>query len=230
MRKKLVVTSAMLVALAALAAMPVIASAANDPDLTESKGGPLLKVGSGFLGTNTGVVRLTNAAGESVVECTSATLTGKVQKNDGTTLGLDVELANFSGTGAKSGSLTECTGLLNNTIVTMAPAGGLPWCLQSTPLMADDNFALTGGTCEEKARAIHINLDSTAFGTCKYGFPIGFLGTFTTEATSDAIFTIGGGEVENAEEGGFFCPPVKLDFSFTLEKDNTMKSEPLYIS
>lgn len=231
MSKKLIAACLAIAALAAFS-LPAAASAANDPDLTSSKGGPLLGINSPILGTNVGAVKVTDLTGKVLTECSIGNLAGTVAKNNGTEVELTITTATFSGTGAERLGEKECTGS-GETTWTFGIAGGLPWCLQSNGAMPDDNFVIVGGKCGEKPRAINVAFDSTVFGECAYSLPFGFPGTFITEAQGDAILTMGVPGKEELVSENFFCPAAAIpDWSFTLEK-NTLPittADPLYIS
>jgi hypothetical protein len=234
MRKKFIVGCLTLAALTALA-LPVTASAVNEPDLTESKGGPLLAVGSKVLGTGVGELKLTDKSGKALVNCTINTLTGTLDENKASSFKVTIKNMTSGGTGGVRQGEPECTGTFGNVTFTWGVEGGLPWCLLSNSgMLINDEFWLRGGTCGEKERSIKVTLDSTTIGECEYTRPAAFGGEFQTEAAGDAIFTIGGEKDEEEKVGGgFFCPAaVEMDLSFTLEKDSGPGEpvDPLFIS
>jgi hypothetical protein len=231
MGKKLTAACLAIAALAAFA-LPATASAVNDPDLTPSKGAPLLAVGTALLGTNVGNVKVTDLAGKVLTECSIASLQATLTKNNGSEFEATISSVTFSGTGAAHLSETECTGG-GETTFTFGITGGLPWCLKSNGAMPLDNFAIVGGKCGEKPRAINLAFDSTTIGECKYLLPFGFPGTFITEEQGDAILTMGAPSEEKLESENFFCPAAAIpDWSFTLEKNTLpiLTADPLYIS
>jgi hypothetical protein len=249
MSKKLITAALALVALAAFA-LPASASAANDPDLTCSKGGALCAVGTTIDATNIGTAFFKDGEGKNVLsECSFATIKGTVRENSGTSVRADITTAAFEGTGGVFNGRKECTGTFGNFTVTTNgtdPVGtkidnedvanGTPYCLESNAEDAEDQFTIRGGTCSEPARAISFIFDVTgSFGgsnfECTYSRTPALKGTYTTEATGDAILSLAAGENTKFTKtgGGILCPGSgTLQMSFTLEKNGT--SEPLYIS
>jgi hypothetical protein len=226
MGKKLITACMALAAFAAFAVMPAGASATNDPDLTFPTG-TLMPIEEKIEGTNIGKTIMTNAAHEPVVECDTATMTGKLVKNDGSNVEGTIEKAEF-----KNHTASTCTSSsLGNVTVNANPAtNGLHWCLRSTSTMATDEFQVRGGGCNQLARPIRFILQG-AFGvTCTYQRTAALSGTYKTHP-EDAILSITTVEFPLLE-GGFLCPSAGfLDMTFTLEKDTTDgKSDPVYIS
>jgi hypothetical protein len=82
---------------------------------------------------------------------------------------------------------------------------------------------------------MRFTMDFTNGGSCGYEKP-SLTGTFTTDATGDAIFTtnrVGNFKRFEITVGGlesFLCPAEsQLDLSFTMEKDSAF-AEPVYLS
>ncbi len=234
MRTKLIGIRVTLLALTVCATAPSIAAAANAPDLTFPTG-TLLGVGSNLKGTNQGnSLRFTSSSGMSFWECTKTELTGTLTKNKGSEIEADIESFGISGTGSEG----RCTGtILPRTDWVFNPAAnGVPWCLRSTSGMKEDEVQIRGGSCSGEARAIRI-VQITTFETpeggidaveCVYQRTAAVPGTYTTDP-QDAVMTFS--EVEwILTTGGLACSATwKLDFNFTLERDEATAS-PLYIS
>jgi hypothetical protein len=227
MHKKLMTACMALVAFAALAVMPAVASATNDPDVTYPTG-TLLAAGSTLKATNVGETLMTDTSGNVLTRCTAATMTGTLTKNNGTEVEGNVSSATFSGTGSEG----RCTATFGNSTVDPKPAtNGLPWCLRSTPAMATDEMQLRGNECSKAARPIRFLLN-TSVGECAYERASAVVGTYTTDLSGqDATVTVTK-QLFSAVAGtnGFFCPAEGLlDMTFTLERD-TETAEPLFVS
>jgi len=242
MSKKLITAALALVALAAFA-LP--ASASASPELTHPTGTTMAVHPAGttctakpegcLLGTNIGNTLL--KTGSTVLsECTTARLTGELTKNNGTTVEGNITTATFTGTGgqdpAEAANMPECTGeILGNTTVTTngggvdenSVANGTPWCMKSTVL---GTFTVRGGLCSAAARNIDFVMKSTTIGSCVYT-RASISGTYTTDATGDAIFTLTSEGTEFAKkEGGFLCPASgSLEMKFTMETDTSPASQ-----
>lgn len=233
MSKKLITACLGVLALAAFA-LPAAASAANSPVLTHPTGTVLGK-GASIDGHNTTLIVL--KSGSTVLtECSSATLTGTLTKNESNTVEGNIETATFSGTGPEREGDKECTSPgLGNFSVDTNLGNGTPWCIRSTSTMAEDEFQVRGGKCTEAARSITFVLTSTTVGTCKYNRTEALKGIYTTDTPGiqDAIlhFTSGTSTEFKKEEGGILCPSTgNLEGSFTLETNNPPNTEPLYFS
>jgi hypothetical protein len=224
MRNRLITACMALAAFAAFAVLPAVASATNDPDLTHPTG-TLAKTGIKIEGTNIGETLMTDAQGNTLVSCQTATMTGTLTKNDGSNVEGSIESTSF-----KNHASTTCTSssMGNVTVTTAGFTNSVPWCLRSTSTMATDEFQVRGNECSKASRPIRFILHG-AFGvTCTYQRSTAIPGKFTTHP-SDAILTITK-EQFPLLEGSFLCPPAGyLDMSFTLETD-TPTAEPLYIS
>lgn len=237
MSKKLITACMALVALAAFA-LPAVASAANDPDLTHPTGTmmavhPLgktcLEDPTGCIdATNIGVTKMKSPGGATLVECSQATMTGMLTKNDGSNVEGDITSTSFSGTGTGG----ECTSSFGGITVDTNIGNGTPWCLRSTSTMGTDKFQVRGNACNLASRSITFVLTSTTVGTCKYNRTAALEGEYTTHPTDAILHLKPGASTEFAlEEGGFFCPSAgQLEMSFTLETDTTASADPLYIS
>ncbi len=229
MSKKLITTCLALFALAAFV-LPAVASAS--PVVTHPTGTKLVPGANGvkIKATNIGNTLLTSTSGTTLVECSTASMTGTLTVNSGTSIEGNIESTSFSGTEAGG----KCTGL-GGIIVTTNVGNGVPWCLHST---GGDEFQVRGGKCSEVPRSITFAMDSGLGVTCHYERANSIKGTFTTHSTGDAILTVtGAGETGVTDtlftkEAGdsVLCPADgTLDMAFTLETD-TATAEPLYIS
>jgi hypothetical protein len=248
MSKKLITACMALVAFAALAVMPAVASATNDPELTHPTG-TLLAEGTKITATNVGETLLKSGDGSSILaRCTHATMTGTLTKNKENTVEGTIDTATFEGTGGFLNGMNECTGSFGNLTVTTNGGGvdgetvenGTPWCVRSTPTMATDEFQVRGGACGTATRKITFVFDTTIFGgttQCKYERastePI--KGTYTTDSPStDALMHLAAGANTKfvGESGNSFVCPTSgtLEMTFTLKTDTTPTAEPLYFS
>jgi len=242
MSKKLITACMALVSLAAFA-LPATASATNDPELLCTKGGATCPVGTKIIGHNIGELLMTDINKKVLTQCSTAFMTGELTKNSGTAVEGTISTADFGGTGTKAAGAVEpeCTGSFGNITVTTGPFAsneGTPWCLKSDNTMATDEFQVRGNACSGASRSIEFILDSTTVGECKYTRTTAIPGTYTTEATGDAIMSIFEQRFPKSA-GGFLCPSEGyLDLTFTLEKDTDATAEkttnttthPLYIS
>jgi hypothetical protein len=261
MSKKLI-TACM--ALFALAAFVLPAAASASPVATQPTG-TTMATGTKILGTNIGnTVLKTDPSGttapSTLTECSTARMTGELTKNNGSTIEGTISTATFSGTGSVLNGRNECTGasgILGNltpTTNSSASSGtegetvtnGTPWCLRATG--SENKFTLRGGACNVSATPIRFILDTTKLFeptksiACAYSRPATepVEGTFTTDATGDAILSVTPGTSEaekklttfKGETGNSIeCPGSgTLQMSFTLEKDNEAAAEPIYIS
>jgi len=220
MKGKLIAACMALAAFAAFAVMPALASAANSPLVVEN--GVAIPVGSKILATNVGTTKMTTSLG--TIECSTAILTGELTSNTTGNVKGNITSAKFGGTGALQAGAEEpeCTTQAifggNTTITANSATNGLPWCIEATSAMANDEFQVRGNSCANLARPIRFAMDITNLGTCVYQRTGAIPGTFTT-STTDSTLSIS--EVEFAKfEGGFACPSSgKLDMTFTMETD-----------
>jgi hypothetical protein len=236
MSKKLILACMALVALAAFA-LPAAASA--KPRLCETEGATCTTLATGVKihAHNVGIFKITTSNTSVLLECSTATMTGTLTKNNAEDIEATIESATFTGTGAGG----KCTSaLLGNTTITTRPAAGetwigLPYCL--TAGGAEDKFSVRGGACNEAARAITFVLHTTNIGVCRYTRSTAIEGTFTTHTSSseDAILTIshvpeGAAKFTKEAVSGVLCPEaVWWDLQMTLTTDNSPTFTTLYI-
>jgi hypothetical protein len=219
-----------LVALAAFA-LPLAASAATNPEFTQPTG-TRIGFGTSILGTSLGAIKFETNVGTILVECNTASFTGTVMQNNGTETAVTVETTTFKGT-ATGGA---CTSSFGNITVDTNLGNGTPWCLRSTSTMNADEFQIRGSSCLAEQRSITFVLTSTTAGTCKYSRSSAIAGTYRTDTSaesSDAILSLARGANTEfvKEEGGILCPSsFELEGSFTLERDESLAKNPLYIS
>lgn len=241
MSKKLITACLALVALAAFA-LP--ASASASPELGETVEGAFSKlaVGSKITGTNVnGTTKFLNDEGTGVLaECEKAVMTGEVTSNTGTHIAGNITTATFYGGGeGELFKMQECDGTFgdltpttNSGTDTENVTNGTPWCITTN---GKDEFTVRGAKCSEEQRAITFVLDTTLLfgGTteCKYSRSEAIKGTYTTHP-EDAVFTLKGGAntTFKGEAGNnFVCPATgSLEMSFTLETDSA-SVVPLYV-
>ncbi|HET7454591.1 MAG TPA: hypothetical protein VFJ76_03630 [Solirubrobacterales bacterium] len=207
----------------ALASVPTAASAST-AELTYPTG-TRLATGNTLKGVNTGSITFKTAGGALLWECTTASMTGTLVKNNGTEVEANVEALTMTGTAAES----KCTSgeVTGNKKVTLGVAQGLPWCLKATSTMKEDEFQIRGGKCSEASRQINFGLDD-ALGECKYKRGEAIAGTFTTEP-SDAVLSVPASEFVK-ESGSIGCTTAyRIEFSLTLERDEE-GTHPVYLS
>ncbi|MGN6557278.1 MAG: hypothetical protein ACTHLH_04615 [Solirubrobacterales bacterium] len=198
-----------LVAFAAMAAMPALASAS--PVLKDKTGNVV--VNSKILASNVGIVKITTADG--TIECTEAGMTGTVKKNTGTEIETDISTAVFNDKNAM-GEVVPCS---NPTFgeVTVTPKK-FPWCIAAKSTFAADTFQLSSAACPGGG-TMEITLD-TGLGECTYTKAAPVTGSFTTGSeAAPSEFSISEVEFKKAA-GGMLCPPsAKLDMKFKLFTD-----------
>lgn len=231
MGKKLILACMAVVALAAFA-LPAAASAT--PRLCETVGEKCetlvvpappatLKIRAHNVGPT-----LFTTGGATLVECTSAVLTGTLTENNATAVKGDVETAEFTGEEAGSKCKSSFGGA---TAVDTNIGNGVPYCLTASG--ATDTVSVRGGACTAAARSITFVLTTTTIGTCKYSRATAFTGSITTHTSSseDAIGTLEeSGTKFEKEEGGVLCPASGgLVMKFTLTTDNSPTFTTLYI-
>jgi len=217
MSKKLMTGLLALIALAAMA-LPAVASAS--PELVETTSGGVshrLATGVAIRGTNVGVTKMTDASGNTLVECTTAQMDGTLNTNTGTDIAGTINTATFSGTGTGG----VCTGFFgSNATVTTNVGNGTPWCLSAGGKLGSDVFSLRGNGCASAIRSITFVLD-TSFGQCKYERPAStaVTGTFVTDSSGqEATATTTKSEFPAEAGNPFGCPTVGyLDMTFRLE-------------
>jgi hypothetical protein len=235
MFKTLTTFSPLLLCLAACIIGPATASAANKPVLTQPTG-TVFATGVNVVGNQLGESTLYSTAGNKELDCSTATITGTLLKNAAGTIEGQITSAIFGGTGPQAANEphTECTGtgfFGTNSSVT---ALGLPWCIRSTTLMAEDEFQISGGKCGGVASKIQFTLLPTGFTHCIYqATQTNIKGTFTTDIGQDAVLTLVRANTNTGfskTSGNFLCPSsTELEMSFTLQTD-TVPSQPIFIS
>jgi hypothetical protein len=236
------------IALAAFAAIFVVPSMASAARELTAPTGTRVPVNTNIIATNvehgaetkTQTV-MTTPLGK--IECTTATITGKVLVNNGTQVLGTVETAEFRRTAGSATDTAHCTAPGGLGTVTVTPShtsdnqgegtpASLPWCIEAG---AEDTFEVWGekeGSCAKKV-PLTFTLHSTLVGTCRYEREKPVIGTYTTHP-ADAIVTIKDQEFvkkPGAIGGGAFCPASgKLDMAFTLWKEvNGVETEAAYI-
>jgi len=206
MNKKLIMACLALIAVAAMAVVPALASAS--PVLTN--GSTAVATGTKIIAKNTGIVKFTTNLGP--LECSTARMTGTLTVNSGTVIEADFESASFTGTAASG----ECTApFLGNATITPKK---LPWCFKAKSTFSVDTWQLSGGNCPGGG-SIEFTWDTTSFGECTYvstGTPP-ITGTFTTGTEIQKTEKQG---LLNKSAGGGFCPSSgEMDMTFDLYTD-----------
>jgi hypothetical protein len=205
---------------------PLNAAAANGPQLEDAKG--TVAASSLISGTNVGEIAIWNT--EKTVRyfiCNNATLTGEVTHNSGGTVKAKITKADIRGTGSVNAdnSLNECTGELGSFYFTVK---NLPLELSSTPVMATDEFQITGSG----GAKVRLLLGSTTAGECEYEESGSTKGDYTTGTSTaeDATLTIRTTEAGSGMiliRGGLLCPAsAMLGMTLTLMTDGT--TEPIW--
>ncbi len=216
MYKKLLTAFMALTALAAFA-LPATASATNDPQLTEN--GVALAAGAKLIGTPTVESWFTDTSTSPLVRCSSVNMTGEVVKNSGGTVEGTITTSDFSGTAAVSAhnNLPECTGSFGAAFITVV--GDL--CVRSTPTMATHEFQVSGGKCPAEG-GVKFIIGSTTVGECEYETASAVKGDYTTG--KGGVLTVRdtpAGSGASKIRGGFFCPSSgMLRMAFSLETHN----------
>jgi hypothetical protein len=215
MKLKLLLACAIAIVLA-----PASAFGANSPELTYPTGTPLAAE-SKIQAVNVGEAQLT--WGGNTINCSSAKWKGKLTKNTGSELEADVESASFN-----SGAGKCSTSTLGASLAT-ATENGTPWCLRSTPELADTEFQIRGGACGKTIQPIRLTVKTTTTTVieCPYERSEPISGTYQTHP-QDAVLT--SNNVTYTKVSGLACPVnFSLDTSFTFEVEGESPG-PLYIS
>ncbi|MGN6587698.1 MAG: hypothetical protein ACTHKT_09545 [Solirubrobacterales bacterium] len=210
MHKKPITACLALVAFVAMAALPALASAS--PVLKDKTGN--VAVGGKILARNSGIVKITTADG--TIECTDASMTGTVKKNNGTEIEGEISTASFNDTNA-SGQLVACSNPFFGD-VTVTPKK-FPWCIAAKNTFAADTFQLSSAGCPGGG-AMEFTLDTVFAGECTYTKAAPVTGSFTT-GTEAAPSVLSVSELEfKKAAGGMNCPPSgKLDMNFKMFTD-----------
>jgi hypothetical protein len=224
------------IALAAFAAIFVIPSMASAALELTHPTGTRAPVGTKILATNvehsttkTPTVLTTNIGN---VECTKATITGELTKNNGTEVEGTITTAEFGGTpGLTTTGHCKGSGLLGEKITptpshTSDEDKSLPWCMKAEK---EDIFRVwgEGKTCAEK-REVTFTLHGAI--TCTYQAPE-VIGTYTTHP-AEAIVTVNKAAFLRSASSSAFCPKEGfLDLAFTLATDKAgeVTGEAVYI-
>jgi hypothetical protein len=193
-----------LMAFAAFASMPALASAS--PVLTENG----VKVVPPQLVVAT-AKNTTFTSSSTVITCETSTLTGTVTTNSGTAITGDITKAEFHNAGG-----APCSSSLGAVKVTVE---SLPWCIHSG---AADIWTLNGGACPATSGTIAFTLDLEGFGgfPCKYTRSAAVEGTFATNTTPANLKTKAGTNTFTTTQG-FPCPASGVfEANYSLETEN----------
>jgi len=235
MHTKLALAGMALVAFAALAVAPASSMASSAKICETTVNGECHAVAVGakvrdhiLPGT---VVKLFTPLG--TVECTAASTTGTVVKNEEAVSEGTMETATFTGTGEGG----KCTSPFGQFQWTTNVGNGVPYCIKFIAGV-NDEVQIRGNSCANAARSLTFVFDLAGGVVCKYnraaGSPI--IGKFTTDTspeTSDLVVHIPRSETGSKftkEEGGILCPSSgETEVSATFETDASPSTEPLYI-
>jgi hypothetical protein len=200
-------------ALVAFAVVPAVASAS--PEL-QTSGGAKVATGTAIKATNVGNVVFTTSVGN--ITCTSASMTGEVTENSGSSIKGTIKTASFTGT--HDGTTNCATTIFGITMVKVTPEN-LPWCLTSTVF---GHWTIRGGGCPEAAKGLRFTLDlfnssTESIGSCTYertaaSGPI----TGTYNAGPPLELTVTAGNVFARVGESFLCPSSgTLDAKFKVQ-------------
>lgn len=224
------------IAMAAFAALFVLPSVASAIQLTHPTG---TTAPVGLLITGTNVAHAGTAqhtlmeTGIGNVTCSSASLTGKLVRNEpnGAHVVGEITKADFTGPEGE-----HCTSPLGKTTVTPSltsetehnGAKSLPWCVTAGAEDTITVFGQVGGSCTNgQSRALFFTLHIAGGLTCGYS-KASVTGLYTTHSAA-AIATISNQEFTRVTSNSAFCPPSgKLKMAFTLETDAVNPTD-LYI-
>jgi hypothetical protein len=197
------------------ALLPSMAKATNTPELTYPTGTRLALEGK-IRAVNVGETKFTSKT--STISCKTASLAGKLKKNNGTEVEADIESVTFGG---------GCGG---SSIITTPESNGVPWCLRSTPELGTDEFQVRGGACAKPVQPIRFDtkLTTAIWQECVYERSATISGTYKT-SPEDALLV--SSEIEYLRVSGpFLCAAsTKIDTSITFERDEA-GTNPLYVS
>ncbi|HEX5593208.1 MAG TPA: hypothetical protein VFX35_07665 [Solirubrobacterales bacterium] len=242
MSKKIIMAC---MAVAALAAFALPASASASKMTLEENGVPLNttgqtctgKAGICILATNKDangnhlVSKFTDANGNTLVECTTADLTGRLEKNTHEEIAGTIETATFEGTANVTPRTVDCgSATLGDVLVTPSTAtNGLPWCVRSTAAMAADEVQIRGNECTAAARPLRFTLHPTSLGVpCTYERAGAVIGSITTTPAAAQI-TVTKQEFPGVAGNSFLCPGKGfLDLTMSLYTDNA-EEKPLSV-
>ena len=211
MQKKIIAACVSLVAFAAVAVMPAVASATVG--LTEPAN-TRLAVGALVEATNTESIVFVSNLGD--VTCTKSTLTGDVKENTTTSVRVTITKATF--TNNEGG---QCTSSFGNWTVTTEIAK-VDWCITSTET---GKWHLQANACGNTGTALNFTLENAFTGECKYtrSHATGPVrGTYTSGGNTLSITNTVAGSGFVKSSGGFACPSEgTLRGAYTLETDET---------
>jgi hypothetical protein len=193
----------------AFALLPSIAQAANSPEVTYPTG-TRLAVGTKIKGQNVGEPHMTFNLG--TLYCSTFNVTGTLAKNTVGEVEADIETAEATGTSAGGACTNPKTGTMTWTFSSIT--NGVPWCLRSTPTMAEDEVQIRGGKCSEAARPIRIVEDG--FG-CILERSSAMVGTLKTDPET-AVVSFSNQTFKRANIC-FFGSDVEFGFALAFERD-----------
>jgi len=207
MHKKLMAACVSLVAFAAFAIAPALASAS--PVLTS--GGSAVAVGSTITGQSTNTL-LTTTSG--TITCQTADLAGTLTTNNGTEVAGEITSASYTGTGTSSRCTSTISDLLGGTVTAQVTIENLPWCLTGTA-GAEMIWHLKACTAGQNLKfTLHLfNHFGSALTTCVYE-AASVTGTYATNVNANQLTATE--QPFNSSSGGV-CPTTgKVDQTVTL--------------
>lgn len=227
MHKKLITACLALVAFAAMAVVPALASAS--PVLTDASG--TVAVGSKISATSTTTENAIFKAGSTEVKCNENKMTGTVKTNSGSLIEGTIESASFAS--ELTSEATDCDGgeLFGPTTVDIPGlvAGKSHWCIKSTKTA--DQWELIGANCGTASGTLTFVLTGK-FLTCRYTRSTSVVGTFTTNTSPATLKVTGEPEFTGTGEGNsFLCPATGkiTTMNFDLYTD-TAEEPPIFVS
>lgn len=202
MNKRMLAACVSLVAFAAFAVVPAIASAS--PELQTSAGAKVA-TGTAIKAFSSNLVF---SSSKGNLECAENTLNGKVTENSGTSIKGEISSATFKASGGGS----ECKTSIPGGTATITPEG-LPWCLST---IGTDEVTITGcsGTIGFSAQ---IKVFGFTVATCKFAANPDIVATYKT-STSPLVLTIKSGPFKYVSGNTEFCSSTggTLSGSFTV--------------
>jgi len=223
MAKKLI-TPCMALAVFVVFVLPATALAATAKDAEGTVAVGSTVIGERVAGTE---ATLVTTAGSGLIHATSATLTGKVLRNDSGSVEITISEAKFSGTGSVNAhnNLSEVTGSFGNAYTTVE----LPVCIRLTLFGGFEQGTELNSRCNEGVGDYEITVGSTTAGACGYTSTNPVTGTFTTgkseaEASVLTVNNTQAGSGSKLTSGGFLCPSsLQMKMSFSLKTSNGKK-------
>jgi hypothetical protein len=211
----------LLASIACIATLPSSAAAVNSPEITYPTG-TKLATETKVRAVQVGESKLT--WGATTLTCSSSQWKGTLKKNTGSEVEADLESVSFN-----NGGTCSSGGSHGASINTAPTKNGVPWCLRSTPELADDEFQIRGGKCAESSRPIRLAVKTTTTvpQECVFERPTAVVGTYQTHPGT-AVLTSNGVAFTRVA-GNVLCGTIQIDTSFNLEAEGE-PAGPAYVS